>query len=302
MRFKQTPILKLSITVTAWLALSACAPQQPSSEAEAEAEATPETRSVQPLRMVTATPQPRPTVNPSAAQSNLPTFDPQNPNWEIRYQELYTRYAEMFSPPSNGQSITIELANGSTKSGILNQLTATELSLDIGDGVITYASDALSEESASNFFQNAYARNRALTQGRIEYQRWESIQATARPTATPFPARTVREIAAAGGTPPNNPPIVEEAVPAYESSIPGIPKNEGPSGRVAQVDEYIRKNAALPHSLKIKAWGKVQPHKNGYQVRVQYSLESAEGFGVSHEDMMFFMNANGRVYQKAAVK
>jgi hypothetical protein len=68
------------------------------------------------------------------------------------------------------------------------------------------------------------------------------------------------------------------------------------------VDQYLRKNSAIPHSLKYKKWFPVERHSRGYKVRVQYSVESAANLGTSHEDMMFFMYADGRVYQRAAVK
>jgi hypothetical protein len=115
---------------------------------------------------------------------------------------------------------------------------------------------------------------------------WQRRQQTVRATPVPTPV-----IAA-----------VEEIPPNGSNSYGKPPVNEPPNGRVWQVDAYIRKNAAVPHSLRYKAWGPVQPHPKGYQVRVQYSLESAEDFGTSHEDMMFFMTPTGRVYQRAPVK
>lgn len=276
------------------LSFSACAPQSPlTSEEAAPVEEAP---AIRPLQMVTATPRPQPSLTPTPPKAARAVFDPENPDWELRYQELYARYADMFRAPTVGQSVSIELTNGSTRSGVLNNLTAHELSLDVGNGVVTYPLEGLTENSAANFFQSAYARNRALAQGRMEYQRWQQLQAAAQSTPTPTPPRTVREIADEAVN------SGRENVPDYPSSLSGIPRNEGPTGRVAQVDEYIRKNAAVPHSLRIKAWGPVQPHLNGYKVRVQYTLESADGFGLSNEDMMFFMNANGRVYQKAPVK
>lgn len=294
MLMKPFSLLRYSILPFTLLLLNACAPQQPAPEVES----TPDSVAIQPLQMVTATPRPQPTVTQVPRQASRPAFDPENPDWELRYHELYERNAHLFRPPSIGQNVSIDLANGRTQRGILNQLSPTEISLDAGNGVITYPIEGLSEESAANFFQAAFARNRALAQGRIEYQRWLRMQEAAKPTPTPIPPRTVREIASTAVSENEK----SETVPEYQSRISGIPKNEGPTGRVAQVDEYIRKHAAVPHSLRVKAWGPVQPHNNGYKVRVQYTLESADGFGLSNEDMMFFMNANGRVYQKAPVK
>lgn len=80
------------------------------------------------------------------------------------------------------------------------------------------------------------------------------------------------------------------------------PVNEVPTGRVRQVEAYIRRHAASPESLTVHYWGRVQPHGDGFTVRVRYSLDGAAGFGRSNEDMIFFMYADGTVYQRAAFR
>ncbi|MDF3131122.1 hypothetical protein P0Y35_18070 [Kiritimatiellaeota bacterium B1221] len=273
--------------------MNACAPTQPAPEPEA-------TQAPQRIEPVHVDHTPAATrVPPAETASQRPVFDPKNPNWELRYHELYEKFSAQFTPPTPGQKVQIELRNGAKKDGILKNLTATELSLELGNGEMTLAMDSLSESSAAHFFESAYAREKALDQGRREYQHWEKMQAS----ASSAPAQTVQETTGGtSGNPAASPGQNGVDVPDTTSTVGSAPKNEGPTGRVKQVDAYIRKNAALPDSLQVKAWGPVQKNGNGYKVRVQYSLESAGGFGRSHEDMMFFMYASGRVYRKAAVK
>jgi hypothetical protein len=259
------------------LAFWACAPQQPSPEAES----TLESASIKPLQIATALPKAN--EKDQGVQPLSSTFDPKNPDWELRYTELYQSFETEFRTPTIGQSVTIELKGGQRQKGVINELTPTDVRLDIGNGNVDYPLESLSERSAAQLFKSSYARNEALKQGRVEFKRWQQMnQVAANPTAAPM----------------------ENGVDAPDTGrVKGDPpKNEGSVGRVSQVDQYIRQNAAVPHSLRVKAWGQVQKHEKGYKVRVQYSLESANGFGTSNEDMMFFMYTNGRVYRKAPVK
>jgi len=261
------------------LAFWACAPQQPSPEAES----TPESASIKPLQISTALPKPTKKNQGVQPQTVSSTFDPKNPDWELRYTELHQGFANEFKTPIIGQIVTIELKSGLRQKGVINDLTPTDVRLDIGNGTVAYPLESLSERSAAQLFKSSYARKEALKQGRVEFKRWQQMNhVAANPTAVPM----------------------ENGVDARDTGrVKGAPpKNEGSVGRVSQVDQYIRQNAAVPHSLRVKAWGKVQKHEKGYKVRVQYSLESAEGFGTSNEDMMFFMYSNGRVYRKAPVK
>ncbi len=279
------------------LIFNACAPTQPAPEPEVEATQVPQTIESPQTSAATATPQSLPAPN----VSRRPAFDPHNPDWELRYQELYEKFSTKFSAPPLGKSVQIELQNGTKKSGILKSLSPTELSLELGNGEMTLAMGSLSAQSASRFFASAYGQEKALEQGRREYQRWERMQASSQPA--PQPTQPVQGNATpTGGNSASTPGQNGVDVPDNNPTVGSAPKNEGPEGRVKQVDQYIRKNAALPNSLQVKAWGPVQKNGNGYKVRVQYSLESAGGFGRSHEDMMFFMYASGRVYRKAAVK
>jgi len=265
------------------MAMNACAPQQPAPEPEP----TEAPKKISPIQEGTPTP---------TAQPNHTTFDPENPNWEVRYNELYKSYAEKFTPPTVGMNVVVQLKNGRQQRGILRELNDSELGLDLGNGIVKFGPAALTPESAAYFFRSAYARNHAVEQGRQELQRWKRQQASARQ-----PPRS-RTATAGTGNPASTPGQNGVDAPEPNSARRRVPKNEGPTGRVPQVEEYIRKNAAVPNSLKVKAWGPVQPNKNGYKVRVQYSLQAADGFGLSNEDMMFFMYSNGRVYRKAAVR
>lgn len=219
------------------------------------------------------------------------TFDPDNPDWQLRYEELYRQHFGEFEEPLPGQELRLTLSTGREVRGILNEITDTEVVMDVEkSGLVSYPLDSLSDESQQQVSASAYALDRAKAQGRLEVQRWQQRQA---PRATPVPG--TGNVAARPG---------ENGVDGvdFSTAAASVPKNEGPDGRVWQVEQYIRKNSALPHSLRIKAWGRVQPHETGYKVRVQYSRESAGGLGISNEDMMFFMNRNGRVYRQAAVK
>ncbi|WFB35539.1 hypothetical protein P3T73_15410 [Kiritimatiellota bacterium B12222] len=288
-----TMVSQLSVSASLLLFLNACAPQTPVAKAKATAIPVPQSTPRPQVQTTTALPQPTEAiVNPTPAPV---TFDPRNPDWDLRYQELYQEFAEKFTPPTPGDTVTVTLLNGRSINATLLQVNENDLALDMANGVITYNLESLSPESAATFFRSAYAEKQARAQGSLEFRRWEvESKIGFIPTTPPPPTVTDQEInVALGGVPSTG-----------NTSTPrsGPPVNEGPYDQVTQVVDYIRKNAALPNSLRIKNWGKVEPHKSGYKVRVQYSLESAGGFGLSHEDMMFFMTANGRVYRKAAVK
>lgn len=247
-----------------------------------------------PLPAATVVPESQPTPQAEPPATAEKVFDPENPDWELRYHQLYELHAERFVPPAPGQNVRVKMVSGNEQSGRLEELTDRETSLKIGAGTVTFSMEMLDPDSAAEFFKAAYARQQALAQGRKEYQRWERRQQAAQQ----------RQERASAGTPHNPASMPGENgvdVPDAGSGRGGPPKNEGANGRVTQVEQYIRDNAAVPQSLKVKAWGPVQPHGNGYKVRVQYTLESADGFGLSNEDMMFFMHASGRVYRKAAI-
>ncbi|MCC5850433.1 MAG: hypothetical protein JJU29_20295 [Verrucomicrobia bacterium] len=217
------------------------------------------------------------------------TFDPRNPDWNLRARMLYDHYLANFEAPVPGQTVELTLASGRAQQGVLESLDENQLILQIASGSMTLTPESLNETSRARFFARDYARLNALRQGRSEYAQWQQAQEQARrPTPQPRqerPAQTAR---------------VDYTRPAHRVNPNAEPpKNEGPAGRVSHVDQYIRQNAAVPHSLRIESWGRVQPDGEGYKVRVRYSLQGAEGFGRTDEDMVFFMHADGTVYRRA---
>jgi len=215
-------------------------------------------------------------------------YHQENPDWKARYEKLYDFYVQRHRRPPLGITISLRLASGREVRGTVSRITKDQVFLNVEDGEIGYSAESLSPKASSIFFPASYAHHRALQQGRLEYSRWQQLQ---RSTAD-----------AQRGAAPDQETVEASSDTAKVSSRRFAPKNEGPNGHVWQVEDYIRKNAALPDTLKVKAWGQVQPHESGYKVRVQYSLKSTAGLGTSHEDMMFFMSSSGRVYQRAAVK
>jgi hypothetical protein len=254
------------------------------------------------VQVVPATPTP-------AAETAVQRFDPKNPDWKLRYEQLKKHYARQFEAPSLGQPYDVMMLNGRVQQGILEALGEDEMTLKIAEGSVTFHADALAESSRSEFFRAHYAHLNALARGRAEYAQWQALQES-RQTAVATPVPQVSETA--GGTRPW-PPLTQQP-PRIVGGDDGLnvahrldpnappPKNEGPKGRVWQVDQYIRKNAAIPHSLRYIQWGKVTQQGDKYTVRVKYTLESAEGLGTSTEDMIFFMYADGNVFRKAANK
>jgi len=218
------------------------------------------------------------------------------PDWEERYHQLIEFYADAFQKPSTGIRVSLQLNSGRVVDGVIDRLTDTDIYIEIESGVVGYPMEALAPDTARVFFESAYAHQSAIVQGRKEYRRWQELQGHVQPE--------IADAAASAATPV---PLADASGDTQERPedsrfFPVRPKNEGPDGRVWQVERYSRDNAAKPDSLRIKAWGKVQPHESGYKVRVQYSLQSSAGLGVSNEDMMFFMTSAGRVYRRAAVK
>jgi hypothetical protein len=276
------------------LFLFACAPVPLSEEGATEPD---------PVQEATPQPDPAPVVEQEPADSNSESLSPDgnepylqaSPNWEERYHQLIEFYSDAFQKPSTGIRVSLKLNSGRVVQGVVNRLTDTDIYIEIEGGIVGYPEEALAPDTARVFFESAYAHHSAMIQGRKEYQRWQQLQTVAQPNtstptqsnATPAPAVDVS---------------ADQEEPEDSTLFPIRPRNEGPDGRVWQVERYIRDNAVKPDSLRVKAWGKVQPHESGYKVRVQYSLESAAGLGVSHEDMMFFMSSAGRVYRRAGVK
>lgn len=300
--FRSIP--RLSTFLALSILMSSCAPRPPSESGEDDDGPTPSPRPLKPL--VVATREPGADAEGPAVGRATPvpraTLDPENPDWELRYQQLHEHYLSKFKPPRPPEPVEVVMAGGRKREGVLLSLTDSELELDIGTGVVVLSDASLADESRERFFKQHFARLNALRQGRVEYRRWKRMRELAEiPDPTPMPDRelSVRPIRPLTMPVPGNDGVnTGRRVDADAEP----PKNEGPTGRVWQVDKYLRQNSAVPHSLRYKQWGKVRKHENGYKVRVRYSVESAEDFGTSHEDMMFFMHADGKVYRRAPVK
>ncbi len=240
-----------------------------------------------------------------------PQFDPMNPDWKLRYAQLKAYYQRRFEAPVVGQDYDVMLMNGQVRPGRLLELTDTGLTLGLREGSVTLVPENLAESSRAEFFREHYAHLNALARGRVEYARWQAMREAA---SRPEPTATPVQVAVSGRPwPPkvNAPPAAGVEVGGddgvnvrhrIDTSKPP-PQNEGPRGRVWQVDQYIRKHAAIPHSLRYLSWGRVQRQSDGnYTVDVRYTLESAEGLGTSTENMRFFMYADGTVYRRAGIK
>jgi len=281
--------------------LSSCAPPQVE-----EPDPTPTPAAAEPAATPSApqaTPTPVPGTAVVATPVPKPTFDPKAPDWQVRYQMLKEHYEEKYEAKKVvGQNMKIPLANGGVQEGIVREVGERSLMLDIANGSVELHAESMRDDAKKYFFKEYFAHLSAVEQARAEYRRWEQMQEAAqqpKPTATPYPRFVQQPM-----VPRTRPDQGDDGLTRTYRPDPDAkpPKNEGPAGRVWQVDSYLRRNSAVPHSLRYKKWFPVQKHGNGYKVRVQYSVESAGGLGTSNEDMMFFMHADGKVYQRAGVK
>jgi len=272
--------------------MTACAPGTGPALQKTPDPATP-TPSAAPSAVVPAKEEPTPIPVEEANVSGAPEARP-TPDWKQRYDELYAHFLESYEAPEIGGVVEVEMNNGSVRRGKLVEITEESLLLSMGQGAVTLYPSSLSERARKRFFRKDFARLNAMERGRVEYAAWKrEEEARTRPTPTPesdvaahMPGLGRDGVNLAHRVDPNAPP----------------PKNEGENGKVWQVDEYLRRHSAVPDSIRYKQWGRVQKHENGYKVRVRYSVESAANLGVNHEDMMFFMYADGKVYRRAPVK
>jgi len=273
------------------LLLAACAPPSLERETETAEEAEP-----QPDPVVEVAPDPTPTNEPGPDGSDTRA----EPDWRVRYNDLLAYYAGRFRAPRVGQVLKLETAQGETIEGRVHRVTDDRLTLDTGTGLAELGVEHLSESSAMQVLRNAYARKQAYDQGMSELAEWEAggTPRFMREEVENSPAPVETEIVRSSLTPAPRPTV--RTVDTRED----LPFVVEASGRVPHVEKYIRDNAAYPDSLRIQAWGPVETHEldGGYKVRVRYSLESAANLGTSHEDMYFFMHANGRIHQRAPAK
>lgn len=282
--------------------LTSCAPPEVD---DAKPTPTPKAVEVQPDPVQTvATPTPLPEVSVVPTPVPKEVFNPQNPDWSLRYRMLKEHYETEFKPRGDliGQRLDIPLAGGGTQSGIVREINERSIMLELDNGSMELHADAMDERAQMVFFKEYFAHLKAVEQARAEHSKWQKMQQAKlqpKPTATPYP-RFVQQPMVPRTRPEQGDDGLTRSYKPDPKAKP--PKNEGPKGRVWQVDSYLRRNSAVPHSLRYKKWYPVQKHGKGYKVRVQYSVESAGGLGTSNEDMMFFMHADGKVYQRAGVK
>lgn len=287
------------LSVVVFLLMTACAPSARVSEPEPVDGDAPGVV-VEPVVVEDVAPQRRvssPVVSGAdTAPTPTPRFDPRNPDWPLRYQELYDAYQARFEPPALESTVEVLLAAGREVSGLLLELGEDELRLASAVGEVRLQSDDMQPKSQALFFAERYAHFSARHHARREYETWQAAQGD-----DPAPTRSTAEVTVR----PRNTQGVEVDplhAPRRVRRNGRPPVNEEPTGRVQQVEEYILRHAGSPESLRVQYWGRVQPHGDGFTVRVRYTLEGAAGFGLSHEDMIFFMYADGTVYQRAAFR
>ena len=239
--------------------------------------------------------RPVPAEAGEASPTPTPRFDPNNPDWPLRFQELQEAYLERFEPPPPESTVDVFLEGGRELSGMLLERTENDILLATAAGELRLGMEMMQPRSQSRFFADRYAYFFARHHARQEYEAWRAAQED---TATVRPSSEV-------AVRPRNREGVEVDplhAPRRVRRNAQPPVNEEPTGRVRQVEAYILRHAASPDSLRVHYWGRVQPHGDGFTVRVRYSLEGAAGFGLSNEDMIFFMYADGTVYQRAAYR
>lgn len=249
----------------------------------------------------------KPTVKsePDPTPKPKERFDPEDPDWSLRYRMLKEHFDQKFEPKNVvGKTLTIPLASGEARVGTITALGRESLDLEFENGAMTLHADAMREDAQKYFFRKYFAHLNAVEQAKDEHAKWTAMkERESRPR--PKPKRPTREVAGGPLRPRTQPDSGNpDGLPHGYKPDPKAdpPKNDGPKGRVWQVDSYLRRNSAVPHSLRYKKWFPLQKHGDGYKVRVQYSVESAGGMGTSQEDMMFFMYKDGKVYQRAAVR
>ncbi|GEM_PF-5452591 len=95
--------------------------------------------------------------------------------WRSRYQQLIQAYAQSFQAPGPGDAVTLELTSGSRVSGQLTGLNASNVSVEMPMGTVSYPVQSLSERSKQQLFRNVYAESRARQHAMNEYNHWRQI-------------------------------------------------------------------------------------------------------------------------------
>ncbi len=78
------------------------------------------------------------------------------------YEQQKAEIAPTFKAPELGSDITVTLASGKKRNGILMKLTNTEVSLMTDAGSVVYKTTALHETSRVQLFADAFAHTKAL--------------------------------------------------------------------------------------------------------------------------------------------
>ncbi len=289
---------KIGLLSTLLLWVAACAPSARVGDRGSEPKERPGGTSAAPVGTspVARPDSPGGVPGPTAAvPTPVPSFDPNNPDWPLRYQQLYEVYLARFEAPAIESDVEVLLEGGLGFRGILLEVGAEEVLILTAAGKRRVDLDVMHPVSQTLFFPERYAGLHARSRVRQEYEAWKSAQAGG------GAGRSSTEVAV---RPRNTEGVEVDPLhgPRRVRRTGAPPVNEEPTGRVRQVENYIRRHAAFPESLRVHEWGRVQPHGDGFTVRVRYSLEGAAGFGRSNEDMIFFMYADGTVYQRAAYR
>lgn len=249
---------------------------------------------------------PVPEAETEAETDSEAVFDPENPDWSLRYRMLKEKFHDEFEPKDVvGKTLKIPLASGEARTGTITALEQDSLDLEFENGSMNLPAETMREDAQKYFFREYYARLNAAEQAKAEHAKWTAMQER-ESTAPEDSGKSDPQGTKDSGAPSDrefdsrNPDGLRHGYRPNPNAEP--PRNEGPKGLVPEVDDYLRRKSALPESVRYKKWFPVQKHGEGYKVRVQYSVESAGGLGTSNEDMMFFMYADGKVYQRAAVR
>lgn len=104
---------------------------------------------------------------------------PQSPADDIKdfYEKQKAEIAPTFTPPELGSEVTVFMAAGQPRTGILMKLTDAEISLMTDAGAVSYKRFALKESSRAQFFAEDFAHVKALekTQEYKERQHLEGV-------------------------------------------------------------------------------------------------------------------------------
>jgi len=226
-------------------------------------------------------PAPEPSVG---AQSELErayryeryvTFDPaQEPDWKLR-REFYREFLQgKFTPPSEGEALTVPLIGRGSISGTLVSIHSNSILLQVGQAEMDIAVSQLSAEGRALFFEPDALQWNSTQNALRERDQWRSrkskLEREAQRAASP-------RSTLAGKPPP-----------------PGKPRNRPPDGSVYQVAAYLEKKLPDPASTTFLEWSEVAKAPEGFRVRCRYKTKSKSGDYVVRTQL-FVMDGNGKI-------